>query len=882
MMTSTQIRQTFLDFFQKHHHTIVDSAPVVPYDDPTLLFTNAGMNQFKDVFLGKGTRSYRRAADTQKCIRVSGKHNDLEEVGVDTYHHTLFEMLGNWSFGDYFKKEAILWAWELLVDVYNIPKDRLYVTVFEGSTDDKLPFDQDAYDFWKMVISEDRILRGNKKDNFWEMGDTGPCGPCTEVHVDLRDESERKLLDGKELVNQSHPEVIEIWNLVFIEFNRQSDGRLEKLPAQHVDTGMGFERLCMVIQGKKSTYDTDVFAPIMSKITELSGKNYIGDNQIPIRVIADHIRSISFSIADGVIPSNDGRGYVIRRILRRAARYGRKLGLTDPFLFKLVSVLSNTMGHIFPELIKRKEHIERVIKSEEESFSAALDRGTQIFDEISERILLENKKEFPGSDAFKLYDTYGFPLDLTRLMASEKNLTINEKEFDKLMEEQRERARRAGKFTVHHNQNNAAWERISEGNNSQFKGYENLTTEFEVREVRKGPNHIEVVLDQTPFYAESGGQVGDNGYLEIDGIRYPVLDTQKLNDKIIHIVESFPSLSGIVRGKAVVNITDRKNTARNHTATHLLHAALRNVLGDHVRQAGSLVAPDRLRFDFSHFEKLTDEQISSIEQLVRNEIYKNVDLNVKISSFDQAQAEGAMALFGEKYGNEVRVITIGDFSKELCGGTHLKNTSEIGHFRIISEGSVAAGVRRIEAVTGTVAEEFIEKERSMIKNLTHLLQKNNSDQIIPTVQELLLHKKQLEKEIQQLRLAQSEMLMNQFITSGKDVNGIKVVTGELKNLTMDDLKIVANNLRDKLKQSGTGVLTSIVDAKVNIITVVTDDLAKSKKLNAGKLVGEIAKLLDGNGGGQPHIATAGGKNINQVSDVLSKVPDILKSQLSLN
>jgi len=882
MLTSTQIRQTFLDFFKKYNHTIVDSAPVFPYDDPTLLFTNAGMNQFKDVFLGKGTRSYVRAADTQKCIRVSGKHNDLEEVGVDTYHHTLFEMLGNWSFGDYFKQDAIKWAWELLVDVYKIPVDRIYVTVFEGSVDDKLPFDQEAFDVWKTVIAEDRILKGNKKDNFWEMGDTGPCGPCTEIHVDLRDDSERKLVDGKELVNQSNPHVIEIWNNVFIEFNRKSDGSLEKLPAQHVDTGMGFERLCMVIQGKKSTYDTDVFAPIMSKITELSGKEYVGENQIPIRVIADHIRSISFSIADGVIPSNDGRGYVIRRILRRAARYGRKLGLTQPFLYKIVGVLSETMGHVFPEMIKRKEHVERVIKSEEESFSAALDRGTQIFEEISQKLIAAGKKEFPGSDAFKLYDTYGFPLDLTRLMASEINLTTDEAGFNQLMEEQRDRARRAGKFTVNHDENSGSWEKISDGKNSQFKGYESLTSDFEVREVRKGPNFIEVVLDQTPFYGESGGQVGDNGYLEIDGVRYPVLDTQKVNEKIIHLVEAFPSISGKVTGKAVVNLTDRKNTARNHTATHLLHAALRLVLGDHVHQAGSLVAPDRLRFDFAHFEKITEEQLATIEKLVRAEINKSIDLNIKVTSFDQAQTEGAMALFGEKYGNEVRVITIGDFSKELCGGTHLHNTSEVGHFRIVSEGSVAAGVRRIEAVTGQSAEDLVEQERQLLKSITSILHQNKQQNLAHSIEELVETKKSLEKEVLKLRLAQSESLLEKFISTATTIDGVRLITGELSSISMDELKVVGNNLREKLKTSAVGILISVVDSKAVLVAVVTDDLAKSKKLSAGKLVGDIAKILDGNGGGQPHIATAGGKNIAKVQDALNQSSQIVKSYLSLN
>lgn len=873
MTPSTQIRQTFLDFFRSKGHTIVDSAPVVTFEDPTLLFTNSGMNQFKDVFLGKGSRAYTRVADTQKCIRVSGKHNDLEEVGYDTYHHTFFEMLGNWSFGDYYKKESIEWAWELFTIVWKLPKEKLYATVYK--TDDE------AESLWKTItdIPHDHIIRFGEKENFWEMGDTGPCGPCSEIHIDLGPEAcDKGHIDHQCQVNGICGRYIELWNLVFIQYNRKPDQSLEELPAKHVDTGMGFERITCVLQNKKSNYDTDVFTPIISKISSVSGKPYLGEFQIPMRVIADHIRSISFSIADGVIPSNDGRGYVIRRILRRASRYGRKLGFKGPFLFRIVETLGDVMGDIFPEIRSRRLHVERVIKAEEESFNSALDRGTQILDDIIAKEKNSGKQQISGADAFKLYDTYGFPIDLTRLMASEVGFSVDEIGFTERMEEQRDRARKAGKFTYADTEEKRVWKTISSGADSEFKGYELLeVSDCTIRIIRQGVNFIEVVLDKTPFYAESGGQVGDIGYFEFDGQKYPVIDTQKIDDKIVHFLESFPAESVKGQLKAVVNITSRKDTARNHTATHLLHSALKKVLGSHIKQAGSLVAPDRLRFDFSHFEKINDEQLLQIEHLVKSEVRKSVDLTTKNMSFDSAQKDGAVALFGEKYGSEVRVISIGDFSKELCGGTHLQNTSEIGNFRILSESSVAAGVRRIEAVTGTVADQMIEQDRHLIKLLSSVTNHRQENELLSYVQQLIGQQKQLEKEIAELRFLKYDQSVQNFINSGKLVNGINLITGHIPNLDLELLKQLGDKIRERSKITSVGILFTSDGEKVQIVTVVTDDLIKGKGLNAGKIVGLIAKEFGGNGGGKPHLATAGGKNPDLIQKTTDKLPELLHS-----
>ncbi|NUQ80739.1 MAG: alanine--tRNA ligase [Bacteroidetes bacterium] len=868
--TSRDVRQAFLDFFRSRQHTIVASAPVVPFEDPTLLFTNAGMNQFKDVFLGKGSRSYTRAADTQKCIRVSGKHNDLEEVGLDTYHHTFFEMLGNWSFGDYYKKEAISWAWELFTEVWKLPKDKLYATVYK--TDDE------ALELWKTLtdIPHEHISKFGEKENFWEMGDTGPCGPCSEIHIDLGpDACDKKHIDHTCSVNGPCGRYIELWNLVFIQYNRKPDGSLEELPAKHVDTGMGFERITCVIQKKRSNYDTDIFTPILDKLSVLSGKPYEGDNQVPFRVIADHIRSVSFSIADGVVPSNDGRGYVIRRILRRASRFGRKLGFTEPFLYRLVGTLADTMGDVFPEIRNRQQHVERVIKAEEESFNAALDRGIQLFEQVAAGLKASGASVFPGADAFKLYDTYGFPPDLTRLMALENALQLDEAGFDQLMSEQKERARRAGKFSATYQMGSEPFTTVSKGAHSAFHGYTSITMEgCLIREIRKGPNLTEIVLDKTPFYAESGGQVGDNGFFEVDGTRYPVVDTQKSEDRIVHFLESFPSGMEHTPLKAVVNLTDRMNTARNHTATHLLHAALRQVLGEHVRQAGSLVAPDRLRFDFSHFEKVTDLQLKEIESIVRREIRKSVPLAIDHMSFDAAQSAGAMALFGEKYGNEVRVITIGDFSKELCGGTHLTNTAEVGLFRITSESSVAAGVRRIEAITGDAADALADEERQLVTHLSHQLSLKPAD-LPGAVLHLVNESKMKDKLVSDLRLQLAKAQIDSLLAVPVLFNGMRTVTGQITVGSMDELKSAGDYLREKLKTNGIGVLASVLDEKVMLVAVVTDDLV-AKKVQAGKLVGELARLVDGNGGGKPHLATAGGKSVAKLKTALDSLPSVLQ------
>ena len=699
-MTSKEIRQKFLDFFNQKQHRIVESAPMVVKDDPTLMFTNAGMNQFKDIFLGNRAAKDLRVADTQKCLRVSGKHNDLEEVGVDTYHHTMFEMLGNWSFGDYFKTEAIEWAWELLVDIYGLDPERLYATVFEGDAADKLEADTEAEDLWKKFLPSDRILRANKKDNFWEMGDQGPCGPCSEIHVDLRSDEERKAKPGRDLVNADHPQVVEIWNLVFIQFNRKSNGSLENLPSQHVDTGMGFERLCMALQGKTSNYDTDVFSPLIAKISDLSGIRYTAsDNQtdVAIRVISDHIRAVSFAISDGQIPSNSGAGYVIKRILRRAIRYGYSfLDFKEGFMYKLVPILANQMGDAFPELKKQHELITRVIQEEESSFLRTLDKGIDRFNNHVDSL---KGKTIDGGFAFELYDTFGFPIDLTELMAREKGLNVDIQGFNEGLQKQKERSRAA---TV---TESSDWTVLKQDDREEFVGYDLLETDVFITRHRKvtakGEAFYQLVFNITPFYAESGGQVGDTGYIEANGEKTLILDTKKENDLIIHLVEELPSDAGAVF-KAVVNSEKRKATGLNHSATHLLHAVLRNVLGDHVEQKGSLVNPEYLRFDFSHFSKVSDEELTEIEEKVNAQIRANIPLdeqrNVPINT---AKEMGAMALFGEKYGDVVRVITFDkDFSVELCGGTHVNATGDIGLLKITSEGSVAAGIRRIEAVTG--------------------------------------------------------------------------------------------------------------------------------------------------------------------------------------
>ncbi len=862
-MTSQQIRQQFLDFFASKGHRIVPGSPVVPYDDPTLLFANAGMNQFKDVFLGTGKREYTRAADTQKCIRVSGKHNDLEEVGHDTYHHTLFEMLGNWSFGDYYKKEAIAWAWELLTEVYKLPKERLFVTVYR--TDDE------ALELWKSEtdINPAHILKFDEKDNFWEMGETGPCGPCSEIHINLSDN-----YDDPSLVNAGSPLCIEIWNLVFIQFNRDENGDLHELPAKHVDTGMGFERLVAVIQGKSSNYDSDVFMPIISEIEKISGASYASSHDIvPIRVIADHIRTLAFAIADGAVPSNEGRGYVLRRILRRAARYGRKINLNNPFLYKLVDTLAEQMGHQFPEIIENKEFVKKIIRSEEESFNKTLDRGIHHFEEITAHLKKEDKTEIPGADAFKLYDTYGFPVDLTRVMATEHGYTVDEAGFEKHMAEQRERAREATKSKIGTVNIIAGgldhFETIS-AEPTQFLGYETLSGQATVTGLRKEGDNELIILDKTPFYVEAGGQIDDTGVIRIGENKLVVDDVLKNEGKVIHVVDNSAGVL-IDTGMEVLAEVDRArrwDIMRNHSATHFMHAALRNVLGTHVQQAGSYVGPDRLRFDFSHFGKVTKEELSDIETIVNEQLRENIPLtHHRNMPIEKAKQMGALMFFGDKYGDLVNVVQFGDRSVEFCGGTHVHNSSEIGLFKVISEASISSGVRRIEAVTGAGVERFINQQFDKIHEAND------------TIEKLLDDKKKLEKEIAAFKLQMKKQQLAKVIAQGESFEGINLYCSKIEAESNDELKQLGDDLRDHMK-SGVGLLLSVFDGKVGLVCVVTDDLIKGKNLSAGKIVGDVARIVGGGGGGRPQSATAGGKEITKVDDALREFKAITGKYLS--
>jgi len=861
-MTSRQIRQQFLDFFKSKDHRIVHSSPVVPFDDPTLLFTNAGMNQFKDVFLGTGTREYKRAADTQKCIRVSGKHNDLEEVGHDTYHHTLFEMLGNWSFGDYYKKEAISWAWELLTEVWKLPKERLWATVYKD--------DDEALALWKSEtdINPKHILKFAEKDNFWEMGETGPCGPCSEIHVNISDD-----LENAELVNAGSPECIEIWNLVFIQYNRDETGKLNELPAKHVDTGMGFERVCAVLQNKKSNYETDVFTPIIDAVVKLSNVKYDKEeDRIPMRVIADHIRALTFAIADGAVPGNDGRGYVLRRILRRAARYGRKINLKDPFLYKLVDVLVETMGDVFPEVVEKKDYVKKIIKAEEDSFNATLDRGIELFNEIVNKLNKQKIKVIPGEDVFKLYDTFGFPVDLTNVMAREINFGIDEDGFNKLMNEQKIRGREASKdkfASVSITLNDLSGFNLVDSNPTIFTGYDELQTKAKIVGIKTDSENTFVILDKSPFYVESGGQTDDLGLLVVDSKSYNVVDVTKIENLVIHVINS-ANLSSLKIGTEVfaeVDVTRRWDIMRNHSVTHFLHKALRTVLGTHVQQAGSYVGPDRLRFDFTHFAKLTADEINQIEALVNANTRKNYPLNHhRNTPFEEAKKMGALMFFGDKYGDKVNVVQFGDFSMEFCGGTHVYNSSEIGLFKILSESSIASGVRRIEAVTGSGVEKYIQSQAEQIKL---------SEQ---KIEELLDVKKKLEKEISELKIKEKLEQLDHILSLSSEEKNITIHKGKVHADNMDELKSFGDEMRNRIK-SGVGVLIAQIDDKVGIVAVVSDDLIKDKKLSAGKIVGELAKLVGGGGGGRPHLATAGGKDVGQIVPALSKVEKIISNFL---
>jgi alanyl-tRNA synthetase len=864
-MTAQEIRQTFLDFFASKAHQIVPSAPMVIKNDPTLMFTNAGMNQFKDIFLGNAPVKFPRIADTQKCLRVSGKHNDLEEVGVDTYHHTMFEMLGNWSFGDYFKKEAIAWAWELLTEVYKLDKNRLYVTVFEGDAKENLPFDQEAYDCWKQWIAEDRILRGNKKDNFWEMGDTGPCGPCTEIHVDLRDEAERNAVDGKTFVNESHPQVIEIWNNVFMEFNRKADGSLEKLPAQHVDTGMGFERLCMALQGKKSNYDTDVFQPLIGFIENASSVKY-GSNEktdIAMRVMADHVRTISFAIADGQLPSNNKAGYVIRRILRRAVRYAYTfLNLREPFMHKMVPVLSGQMGAQFPELPAQQGLIEKVIQEEEAAFLRTLATGIQRFSDFLSKN--QTKQAVPGDFAFELFDTYGFPIDLTQLMAREQGLEVDMDSYAVHLKMQKDRSRAAASVEA------GDWVELFEDDEQEFVGYDFLEANVRIvryREIQhKGKKQYQLVLNITFFYAESGGQVGDTGWLIGSTETIEIQDTKKEHGQIVHFSDRLPS-DLRASYKAEVNSKLRLATMRNHTATHLLHAALREVLGSHVEQKGSLVNDQYLRFDFSHFSKVSEEEIKSIESIVNARILDNIQRNVAVMPLDEARNTGAMALFGEKYADMVRVVTFDrEYSVELCGGTHVPATGNIGLFRITSEAAVAAGIRRIEAITGDTAFELVRAERELLVSLSSML--NGAKDPLKALQNLTEEKQGLEKKMEQIQREKAGNIHRTLEAAiEKTDKGLRLVS-EIDLEVPELVKNIAFDLKARHPDLLL-VLGHMSDGKP-MITVALGDVVLAAGHNAGTIVRELAKEIKGGGGGQPFYATAGGSDASGLKIALEK------------
>ncbi|MFH5883898.1 alanine--tRNA ligase [Halalkalibaculum sp. DA3122] len=884
--SASQIRNEFFKFFEEKEHIIVDSAPVVPQDDPTLLFTNAGMNQFKPIFMGEeegyktGGKVWKRAADTQRCIRVSGKHNDLEEVGHDTYHHTLFEMLGNWSFGDYFKREAIRWAWELLVDEWGLEPDRLYATVFEGDDKDGLPVDQESIELWEeeTSIDPDHILKFDKKDNFWEMGETGPCGPCSEVHVDIRPDEERQKKDGTELVNRDDPRVMEIWNLVFIQFNRQPDGSLDKLPARHVDTGMGFERIVAVLQDKRSNYDTDLFGPLLDKIGKLAGVTYGRDPEIDIamRVIADHIRAVSFAIADGASPGNDGRGYVVRRILRRAIRYGwDKLDLKEPFFHKLVPVLANQFEEVFPVLIKQQDYVTNVIRAEENSFLNTLGQGIELFNEM-----IENREVLSGEDAFKLHDTYGFPIDLTELMARERGVEVDKEGFNKRMQEQQNRARAAGSFSAEQAEK-GDWQQVMDTDEFEFVGYDQLSAETGIVAYRKEGDRCALILNRTPFYAESGGQVADTGIISSGEEHLRVLDVQKVQDRFVHYVDSLPE-NPEGTWEALVDRERRREIRKHHTATHLVHAALRKVLGAHVAQKGSLVDPQHLRFDFSHYEQVTPDELEEIEKLVNDKIQENIPRQEERSvPIEEAKERGAMMLFGEKYGERVRVITFDEeYSVELCGGTHAEATGELGYLRFLGESSAAAGIRRIEAVVGRRADDLLREEKKLVRSIRNEI--GQSEHLVRDIRSLIEERKALEKELERLKKQQSSDKLDRLIRDAEILpGGIKLVTGEIEGADMDLLKQLGYESLEKSKQSTVTVLGSRIEeeGKVYIAAAVTEDLIREKNLKAGALVGELGKMLGGGGGGQPGIATAGGRDTEKLPHVLQNIEKVISRNM---
>ena len=885
-MKSQDIRKQFLKFFESKGHLIVPSAPIVLKDDPTLMFNNSGMAQFKEYFLGNATPKSPRITDTQKCLRVSGKHNDLEDVGFDTYHHTMFEMLGNWSFGDpvrsaggYFKKEAINWAWELLTEVYKIPAANLYVSVFEGNPQENVPFDQEAWDIWKTLIDEDRIILGNKKDNFWEMGDQGPCGPCSEIHVDIRSSEEKALVSGKSLVNNDHPQVVEIWNNVFMEFNRKADGSLEKLPARHVDTGMGFERLCMALQGKTSNYDTDVFTPLIEKVEQITGLKYTSDEvpncseeqnktNIAIRVIVDHVRAVAFAIADGQLPSNTGAGYVIRRILRRAIRYGFTfLNTKEPFIYQLVEVLAHQMGEFFPEIKAQQQLVTNVIREEEASFLRTLDQGLQLLDNV---IAKTKGSEVSGAKAFELYDTFGFPKDLTALILKEKNLSFNESEFDASMQEQKSRSRAASEMSTDD------WTILVEGNTESFVGYDQVENEVKITRYRKIDSKkdgvlYQIVLDTTPFYPEGGGQVGDKGTLVSTNEAIEIIDTKKENNLILHFTKKLPENvnSSFI---AKVNQDLRSLTSKNHSATHLMHLALRTILGKHVEQKGSLVNPKQLRFDFSHFAKMTDDEIQQVEDFVNERIQEQLPLIERRNiPFKQAVEEGAMALFGEKYGDSVRAIKFGD-SMELCGGIHVKNTAEIWHFKIVSEGAVAAGIRRIEAITSDAVKAHFALQENTLDDVKEALK--NPQDILKAVHSLQDENAKLKSQIESLMKDKVKNLKVELASQLQEINGVLFLAKQV-DLSPEGAKDLAYELGN-LGKNIFLVLATTEEEKPMLSCYISKELVADKNLNAGIVVRELGKFIQGGGGGQPFFATAGGKNAAGIQEALGKAIDFVK------
>ena len=877
MLKSGELRQKFLDFFRSKGHVIIPSASMVIRNDPTLMFTNAGMNQFKDIFLGNQQPQYKRVANSQKCLRVSGKHNDLEEVGHDTYHHTMFEMLGNWSFGDYFKKEAIEWAWEFLTEELGIPEERLYTTIFEGSPEDGVPRDNEAYTYWIKCFknAENRIIEGSKKDNFWEMGDTGPCGPCSEIHIDLRSEKERTEQPGHLLINKGHPLVIEIWNLVFIQYNRKTDGKLEVLPSKHVDTGMGFERLCMVVQNKKSNYDTDIFQSLISEISSITGEKYGASEpqDVAMRVIADHLRAVAFSITDGQMPSNNRAGYVIRRILRRAVRYGYTyLGMEEPFIFKLTDILSATMGDQYPELIKNKNLISKVIREEEASFLKTLGKGLKMIERRISELKKAGKDILPGIEAFELYDTYGFPVDLTQLILRENQFKLDTKGFESAMKGQKERSREDASIDT------GDWIIVRESEGTMFTGYEKTEDEVLITRYRKikvkGKEKYHLVFDKTPFYAESGGQEGDTGTLAYGNEKINISDTRRENNLIIHIADKLPS-SPSATFTASVDTLKRMMTASNHSATHLLHHALRKVLGNHVEQKGSLITWERLRFDFSHFTKMTQEEIFNVEKLVNQYIRQNITRTVYSDlPYDEAKKMGAIALFGEKYGNTVRVVKFGE-SMELCGGTHVNNTGSIGIFKIISESAISAGVRRIEALTGEKAEEYINSRIAEADEVAGMLRSTGN--IADNVRKLISENASLRKSNEKLQAHLAAIHRKNLEEKAVLINGIRFIKGIVETESPDFLKTIAHQLRNQYDDAVFAAGAS-ASSKAHLLIMVSDRLVKERNISAVEIIRAVSGAIEGGGGGQPFLATAGGKNVSGLQEALNLVEKWLKGK----